>query len=79
MELLWPEADKPEPSRRGPRPGSSRYAEADRKLFDELEKLMLNDNLSATAAATKLAEDGRGLRRRRPNESGKEISGTLPA
>ena len=78
MELLWPEADKPEPSRRGPRPGSSRYAEADRKLFDELEKLMLNDNLSATAAAIKLVEDGRVSGVGDPTSLAKS-SGTLPA
>jgi hypothetical protein len=45
--------------RRGPKPGTvDRYGEADRALFPEVERIMREDRVTASAAALKLAEGG---------------------
>jgi hypothetical protein len=46
--------------RRGPKPGAlRRYDAADRELFPELERIMKDRQMSPTAAAHALAEDGK--------------------
>jgi hypothetical protein len=46
--------------RRGPKPGTlNRYVDSDRALFPEMQRLMRDHQLSATAAARRLAEDGK--------------------
>jgi hypothetical protein len=46
--------------RRGPAPGAlDRYSAADRKLYTEVERIMRDEKLSVSAAALRLAEDGK--------------------
>jgi hypothetical protein len=46
--------------RRGPKPGTlDRYGDDDRKLFSEIERVMSQGKISVTAAARKLASEGR--------------------
>jgi hypothetical protein len=56
-----PEASEGRPKgRRGPRPGAlDRYADSDRRLFPEIERIMHEEQMSVTAAARKLAEQDR--------------------
>ena len=47
------------PPRKGPAPGKlARYREPDRACYPQLERLMQEEHLSASAAARKLAEAG---------------------
>jgi hypothetical protein len=50
----------PAPRRRGPKPGTvNRFGEADRALFPELDRITKQPGMTASAAALKLAEDGK--------------------
>jgi hypothetical protein len=47
-------------ARKGPAPGSvDRFRDADRALYPEMERIILEQRISATAAARKLAEEGK--------------------
>jgi hypothetical protein len=51
---------EPPRRRKGPAPGTvDRYGPSDRKLYPELERIMREEQKSATAAARQLAEDGK--------------------
>lgn len=75
VDRLWPVLVEPESRRRGPQPGSSRLAAADRRLFDELEKLILDQSLSPTAAGLKLAENKRVAGVGSPDSRAKRLAG----
>lgn len=46
--------------RKGPMPGKvDRYSEADRALYGQLEQVMKDEHLSASAAARRLADDAK--------------------
>ena len=48
------------PRRRGPTPGTvDRYGQSDRALYDDMRRLMSEEQISATAAARQLAEKGK--------------------
>jgi len=75
LDRLWPAVVKVASRRRGPQPGSSRLAAADRRLFDELEKIILDQSLSPTAAALKLAEAKRVAGVGSPDSRAKRLAG----
>jgi hypothetical protein len=57
---VLPLPPQPPRKRKGPAPGTvGRNRKDDRALYPELKRMMDNDHLSLTAAARKLAEDGR--------------------